>query len=159
MARRTSPGSHAIAELRARALGYPETTEDRPWGHPAFKVRGKAFLFLGEDEAELSLSLKLGAAHDLALGFPFAQPTAYGLGKSGWVTARFGPGETPPLELLLAWLDESYRLIAPKRVVAALAGGPTARPSPSAPRAPRPALTASRRAARSRPARRRSPRR
>ena len=31
--------------LRRAALAYPEATEDLPWGHPAFKVRGKAFAF------------------------------------------------------------------------------------------------------------------
>ncbi len=36
----------AAASLRAYALSLPETTEDFPWGHSAFKVRGKAFVFL-----------------------------------------------------------------------------------------------------------------
>jgi predicted DNA-binding protein (MmcQ/YjbR family) len=136
----TSGVGAATAALRRAALAYPETTEDRPWGHPAFKVRGKAFLFVGAEPGELSLSLKLGAAHDLALGFAFASPTGYGLGKSGWVSARFVAGEPIPLPLLLAWLDESYRLIAPARVVAALdAGVSGAPPAGRAPPARRPA--------------------
>jgi hypothetical protein len=52
--------------------------------------------------------------------FPFAKPTEYGLGKSGWVTADFSNGEPPPLELLKAWIDESYRAQAPKKLVALL---------------------------------------
>jgi hypothetical protein len=55
-----------------------------------------------------------------ALMFAFAQPTGYGLGKSGWVSARFGATDEPPTGLLLAWLDESFRAVAPKRLVKAL---------------------------------------
>lgn len=52
-----------------------------------------------------------------ALSLPFAQPTPYGLGKSGWVTAEFEAEDTPPLEFLEAWIDESYRAVAPKTLV------------------------------------------
>ena len=34
----------------------------------------------------------------VALDHDFAEPTGYGLGKSGWVTARFGVDEKPPLD-------------------------------------------------------------
>jgi hypothetical protein len=53
---------------------------------------------------------------------PFASPTGYGLGKSGWVSAEFSDGQTPPKELLKEWIDESYRAQAPKKLVATLAG-------------------------------------
>ena len=33
----------------------------------------------------------------MALLLPFATPTGYGLGKSGWVSARFAPSDDPPL--------------------------------------------------------------
>ena len=39
------------------------------------------------------------------------------MGKYGWVTMRFGPSEEPPFDLLLDWLDESYRAVAPKTLV------------------------------------------
>jgi predicted DNA-binding protein (MmcQ/YjbR family) len=52
--------------------------------------------------------------------FAFASPTGYGLGKSGWITARFGKKDKVPLGLLEAWIDESYRAIAPKAVVKSL---------------------------------------
>lgn len=98
------------------------------------KVRGKVFLFLGRPEGGLTLSVKLPGSASFALGLPFAEPTAYGLGKSGWVTARFGPREKPPVELLKQWIDESYRAVAPKK----LAAGPE-------PRAPRRVRAAKRR--------------
>jgi hypothetical protein len=56
----------------------------------------------------------------MALTLPFASPTEYGLGKSGLVTARFEPDDEVPVEMLEEWIDESFRAIAPKRVIAQL---------------------------------------
>jgi predicted DNA-binding protein (MmcQ/YjbR family) len=113
------PGSTEAA-LRSHALAYPEAHEDFPWGERVVKVRGKVFLFLGRPESGLSLSVKLPGSASFALGLPFASPTGYGLGKSGWVTVQFGPREKPPMDLMRAWIDESYRAVAPKKLVATL---------------------------------------
>jgi len=112
----------AEAALRELALAYPETTEEFPWGHRAIKVKGKTFIFLALDDSGLSLSVKLPASGLAALMLPFASPTEYGLGKSGWVTARFAPEDEVPIEMLQEWLDESFRAIAPKKLVAKLPG-------------------------------------
>jgi predicted DNA-binding protein (MmcQ/YjbR family) len=109
--------------LREAGMGYPEVTEDFPWGHRTLKVKGKAFVFMGISEEGLFLSVKLPQSNGAALMLPFAQPTGYGLGKSGWVSANFGARDTPPLEMLRQWLDESYRAVAPKKLVAQLDGG------------------------------------
>jgi predicted DNA-binding protein (MmcQ/YjbR family) len=106
--------------LRKFALGYPEATEDMPWGHHAIKVKGKSFLFLAADAESFSLSAKLPSSAGVAIKLPFASPTEYGLGRSGWVTARFPRGARVPLEVLRLWIDESYRAVAPKRLVARL---------------------------------------
>src|SRR3954463_3702729 len=106
--------------LRKLALAYPEATEDMPWGHHAIKVKGKSFLFLAADGDTFSLSAKLPSSAQVAVKLPFASPTEYGLGKSGWVTARFRREARVPMELLQLWIDESYRAIAPKRLVARL---------------------------------------
>ncbi|MEO8382328.1 MAG: MmcQ/YjbR family DNA-binding protein, partial [Acidobacteriota bacterium] len=110
--------------LRDFAMTYPETHEDHPWGHSAIKVRGKAFVFLGGEKntKELSLSVKLPQSRDMASDLPFAEPTGYGLGKSGWVTARFTKVGEVPIPLLEKWIDESYRAIAPKKLVKTLPG-------------------------------------
>jgi predicted DNA-binding protein (MmcQ/YjbR family) len=113
----------AEAALRDHALTYPEAHEEFPWGHRALKVKGKAFLFLsnGKAGAEMfSLSVKLPVSGTMALSLPFASPTEYGLGKSGWVTARFNAKDKVPIDLLKEWVDESFRAIAPKRVLARL---------------------------------------
>lgn len=51
------------------------------------------------------------------------QPTGYGLGKSGWVTASWPDGVDDPMALFRAWIDESYRAQAPRRL-GALAPAP-----------------------------------
>jgi predicted DNA-binding protein (MmcQ/YjbR family) len=112
--------TRAEADLRRHALSYPESNEEFPWGHSAFKVKGKAFVFMSVHEGVLRLSLKLPLSGRVALTFPFASPTGYGLGKSGWVTAQFGAGDDVPTHMLEEWIDESFRAIAPKRVVAKL---------------------------------------
>lgn len=118
---RTSKASRAESALRNFALGYPETREEFPWGERVIKVRKKVFLFMGHSDEGLALSVKLPSSNGVALSLPFTEPTGYGLGKSGWVSARFGPRETPPLDLLQEWIDESYRAIAPKKLIAQLA--------------------------------------
>jgi predicted DNA-binding protein (MmcQ/YjbR family) len=118
----------ALAEL---AASYPETVEDNPWGHRAFKVRGKAFLFLSGEHPQLSFTVKLPSSSMMALTLPFASSTGYGLGKSGWVTATFNPGDDVPIGLLGEWLAESFRAIAPKKLVAGLAEQPGAGEKPA----------------------------
>ena len=109
-------------QLRDYAMALPEATEDFPWGHRAIKVKKKAFVFLGGEKnaTELSMSVKLPQSRDMAADLPFAEPTGYGLGKSGWVTARFTKVADVPMDLLRAWIEESYRAIAPKKLVKAM---------------------------------------
>jgi predicted DNA-binding protein (MmcQ/YjbR family) len=107
-------------QLRTFGLTLPEAVEEAPWGHCALKVRKKTFVFLNIEETELSASVKLPVSRDFALIFDFAEPTGYGLGRSGWVTARFGPDDEPDLELMERWISESYRAVAPKQLSALL---------------------------------------
>jgi predicted DNA-binding protein (MmcQ/YjbR family) len=112
--------------MRDRALGYPQSEEAFPWGERAVKVKGKAFLFMRLGDAELSFSVKLPRTGIQALAMPFAKPTEYGLGKHGWVTVRLSKVTKPLTDQCMLWIDESYRAVAPKRVVAALDAAPTA---------------------------------
>jgi predicted DNA-binding protein (MmcQ/YjbR family) len=113
----------AYDDLRATALSYPESYEEFPWGECAIKVRGKMFLIMRDTDRGLTVSLKLPRSREFALNYPFAKPTGYGLGKSGWISSSFAPGEAPPADVFAAWIDESYRAIAPKRLTAALPVG------------------------------------
>lgn len=128
--------ARAAATLQRRALTYPEAYEEHPWGETAIKIKGKVFLFLYQGDF-LSVSLKLPVSGGTALGLPFAAPTGYGLGKSGWVTARFEKGQDVPTAMLLEWLDESYRAIAPKKLVAQLEDAPPRNPPGRKSRGPR----------------------
>jgi hypothetical protein len=67
--------------------------------------------------------VKLPRSREFALEYPFTEPTHYGLGKAGWVSSTFAPKDDPPLDVLCAWVDESFRAIAPKKLVAALPEG------------------------------------
>ena len=104
--------------LRARALAFPETSEDFPWGERAIKVRSKAFLFLRAEGAAVSFSVKLPQSAADALDLPNVEPTGYGLGKHGWVTAVVDGGRDAPLATFAARLEESYAAVALKRLAA-----------------------------------------
>jgi len=114
-----SPHKKAEHELKRFALTYPETREDFPWGERVVKVRGKVFVFLWAGD-DFHVTVKLPQSATLALTLPFVSPTGYGLGKSGWVTATFSGKARPPVEVLKQWIDESYRAVAPKKLVAEL---------------------------------------
>jgi len=129
MPRTRSPFAAAEAHLRSHALAKPEATEHFPWGERAIKVKGKVFLFMYCDATRLSLSTKLPESASVALLLPFANPTGYGLGKAGWVSAAFEPGTAPPLEVLCAWIDESYQAVAPAKLAALARTGDPATPS------------------------------
>ncbi|MEV1167281.1 MmcQ/YjbR family DNA-binding protein [Nonomuraea sp. NPDC049784] len=111
-------------ELRAYALGLPETHEDHPWGETVIKANKKVFLFLGIEEQtekwDPKFSVKLlSETRGHALTVEGAEPTSHGLGKAGWVTVPF-LSDLPETDVLLDWVEESYRAIAPKRAVKAL---------------------------------------
>jgi predicted DNA-binding protein (MmcQ/YjbR family) len=125
----------AKAALRDFALAYPGAREEFPWGERVVKVGKKVFVFLGmPDSDEIGLSVKLPQSGPMALLLPFATPTGYGLGKSGWVSARFGPSDDLPLGMLREWIDESYRAVAPAKLAKATSGG---KPAPAVSGAPR----------------------
>ena len=105
-------------KVLAFALSLPDATPDQPWGEDVVKVRGKIFVFVGTPGAR-RMTVKLVESHAHALTVEGAEPTGYGLGKAGWVTVPLrAPGVT--LGVLRDWVEESYRIVAPKRLVAEL---------------------------------------
>lgn len=117
---------HTLAQaMRTYGLSLPEAYEDFPWGERVLKVRKKVFAFLGSDQRlpeKLGFSVKLPESGQALLALPFATPTGYGLGKSGWVSVRCMPEQPFPLELIQEWLRESYRAVAPKKLARMLNG-------------------------------------
>jgi predicted DNA-binding protein (MmcQ/YjbR family) len=107
-----------LAELRAFGLAYPGAHSKAPWPeHDDLAVNDKTFAYLPVAGQDFSLSVKLPYTGEVALELPFAKPTAYGLGKSGWVSFAPSEAEMPSLEQLKDWIDESYRAQAPKKLV------------------------------------------
>src|SRR6187431_3074768 len=104
------------AKVRDFALALPEAHEDMPWGERVVKVNNKVFVFLGHDKdtEHFGLSVKLPTSKHSALRLPFSSPTGYGLGKSGWVSAKLDDRSQASFEMLRDWVKESYCAIAPK---------------------------------------------
>jgi predicted DNA-binding protein (MmcQ/YjbR family) len=105
----------------AFALSLPGTTLEKPWeDDEVVKVRGKIFVFLGAPGSK-RLSVKLAESHAHALAIDGAEPTGYGLGKAGWVTVPYRATGIS-VAVLRDWVEESYRIRAPKRLLAELDG-------------------------------------
>jgi predicted DNA-binding protein (MmcQ/YjbR family) len=106
--------------LKAFALSLPEAFEDMPWeSDTVAKVNKKIFVFLGATDTA-SISVKLPESGDHALSVDGAVPTSYGLGRHGWVTVPIKGHAAPSLDVLRDWIEESYRAVAPKKLVARL---------------------------------------
>ena len=109
------------SKLQKFALALPGAHEEFPWGERVIKVGKKVFVFLGKVEGlseDLTFSVKLPVSNSSALEFSFTEPAGYGLGKSGWVAVTVPSGTYPSVELFLDWIEESYRAIASKKLVA-----------------------------------------
>lgn len=106
-------------DIKRRALSYPEAEEGlacpgTSLETPTVQVRKKAFLFLAADHLRLKLREALPEAEQLAA----AHPERCEVGRHGWVKLFLSP--TPDPALLERWLDDSYRALAPKKLVAQL---------------------------------------
>jgi hypothetical protein len=124
MAHKTQSPSQPLHALRKLALGYPEAEEGIACKGTkleciAFQARKKTFLFLGDAE----LKVKLGASLPEASRLAAKEPARFQAGPMGWVTVKFSAERPPPLDVLTRWIDESYRLVAPKGLVTMLAEG------------------------------------
>ena len=107
-----------VRALRAFGMTYPGAHSKAPWpGHDDLAVKDKTFAYLPVEGDPFSLSVKLRYTGEVALDLPYASPTGYGLGKSGWVTFTPSGKEMPSLDRLKEWIDESYRAQAPRKLV------------------------------------------
>ena len=106
-------------EFRALALAFPETEELSHFGKPDFRVRGKIFAGLSADELVGTLKLTPEVQRSVvgpSEGDPFF-PCAGAWGQKGWTHVRLAHVDRAVLRELL---EEAYRLVAPKGLVAAL---------------------------------------
>lgn len=109
--------------LRDHALTLPGAWEDHPWEEIVVKVGKKVFVFFGNDEHPgMTVKLVDRLVREHALSLRDAEPSGYGLGRSGWVSIPL-LANPPPQKLLVEFVEESYRAVAPKKLVAELDGG------------------------------------
>ena len=120
----------AMAELKAFAMAYPGTSEKAPWrGHNDVAVNDKTFVYLSAPGEPLGVGCKLSKSSHVALMLPWVKPMEHGMGKWGWVSATPPADQEYPIEMFKAWIDESYRDQAPKKLVAQLGSAPAAKPA------------------------------
>lgn len=106
-------------EVRAVVASLPETTEHFAWGMPIFKVAGKLFLTLPEDETSMAVRCPVLDRDELVL----AEPTKFWIApheaNNSWVRVHLSALDDH--EELTAIVTDSWRLAAPR----ALLEGPT----------------------------------
>lgn len=119
-----------LQHLREICLQFPEAAEQETWGHPTFRVRGKIFATAGaDDQGRVSMSAKSSEQSELlAAGDPFFYPSY--VGSKGWIGVKLG--QATDWNEISEIVEDSYRLIAPKRLVSQLDGPPSERPGQGA---------------------------
>ncbi len=113
-----------LKRLRTICLRFPEAVEAGGVGNPSFKVRDRIFAMQHGHEGEPSCWVKaapgvqeLLTGHDPAR---FFRPPY--VGQHGWVGVRLAGAVD--WDELADLVEESYRMTAPKRLVAQLEGAP-----------------------------------
>ena len=120
MAQAPETFAHEVSErIRSFAIGYPDVEEGTSCVNRAFKVAGKNFVFLGEKADTCTLRLKLGPSVDEVAAHS-TEDDRYEVGMGGWTKITFDAAEAPPDDDLQTWVDESFRLLAPKKTLAKL---------------------------------------
>ncbi len=109
-----------LARLEEMVGRLPEAVrvDIEAWGgEPTFRVRGKNFVFASQDGRGLSVKLPKEEAEAVVATDASAEPTGYGLGRSGWISvslpARPSAARWREIE---EWIRTSYTLVAPKRL-------------------------------------------
>lgn len=107
------------AELQRICLALPNTKETITWGKPHFRVGEKIFCGCGEDRGAPRIGLKMEAkASELLMKLPGVEKAPYSRKGDGWVS--IDPAVFDDWEEIEQLLVGSFRLIAPKRLVAQL---------------------------------------
>jgi predicted DNA-binding protein (MmcQ/YjbR family) len=107
-----------MARLEQMITRLPEAhrVDIEAWGgEPTFRVRGKNFVFTDQAAQGISVKLPMEEAAAVVATDRRAEPTAYGLGRHGWVSIQIGrrAGEAR-WQQLEEWVRTSYTLVAPK---------------------------------------------
>jgi predicted DNA-binding protein (MmcQ/YjbR family) len=110
--------AEVLSRLRETCLSLPEVRETTKWGHPTFEAGKKMFAVLDCYEGRPCIAFRVSPERQLALQADdrfFEAPYA---ARHGWVCLR-ADGRLNWREVE-ALLRDSYRLVALKRMLAAL---------------------------------------
>jgi predicted DNA-binding protein (MmcQ/YjbR family) len=111
-----------LAKMKEICLALPDTKLTMTWGTPHFRVGEKIFAGCGEEGGKASIGFKLEMEHARQrLADPRFSRAAY-VGRYGWVS--MDATRVKDWEEVRALIHESYRLIAPKRLVAKMSAAP-----------------------------------
>ncbi|WP_433468863.1 MmcQ/YjbR family DNA-binding protein [Spirillospora sp. CA-128828] len=105
------------ARVREICLSLPEATEKPFGGHtaPSFRVRDKLFVMTSEDGLSLTFKAGPGVQDALVAEAPDRFFVPKYVGVKGWVGARLDVDQD--WQEMAELIEDSYRLIAPKRLV------------------------------------------
>ena len=107
----------SIVTLRKICLALPRATEKKTWGHPTFRVAGK--IFCGSDGKASAISFKVKKEDQADLVESDGRFTiAEYVGRFGWVSMDLSGKKKVDWREVEAFVNESYRLIAPKKLLA-----------------------------------------
>jgi predicted DNA-binding protein (MmcQ/YjbR family) len=114
------PLAVATRQLRSICLAMPEAEEKEAWGDATFRVRDRIFAMVKTGDGRISVWCKAppGSQQVLVGADPdtfFVPPY---VGSKGWVGMRLDG--KPNWDEVAVLVSRSYRLIAPKRLAAAL---------------------------------------
>ena len=120
MKKMTTSESKPMHAIRRIALEYPEVEEGTSCNKSAFKARKKSFLFMGMNDKTFNVMLKLVASLDEAERLEAQCPDCFKVGSHGWTTVILPHTQSPSAGLMERWIDESYRSLVHKQLVALL---------------------------------------
>jgi hypothetical protein len=102
-------------DVRRIALSLPDTTEKTAWSMPTFRVAGKMFATLPENETSIAVRCPKEERDELVLAEPEKFWIAGHEAQFAWVRARLGALEDD--DELRAVLADSWRQAAPPRLL------------------------------------------
>jgi predicted DNA-binding protein (MmcQ/YjbR family) len=111
-----------LTKIKEIVFSLPDTRLTMTWGKPHFRVGEKIFCGYGVEGGRAVLGFKLEMKHALELtSEPGYWPAPY-VGHKGWIS--MDASRVRDWKLVRAYLEESYRLIAPKKSLAKLKAPP-----------------------------------
>ena len=96
-------------------LSLPEVEEGLAFDKVVFKAGKKNFLFMSNDGDGYNVKLKLKDSLEEAQEQSSGHAGTIYVGSNGWVELEFPHGKSSPQSVLVPWIEESYRLLVPKK--------------------------------------------